>query len=66
MSVRARDLATPTIIELAEELRAVAGGQNHGEATSDAVHWAQDYVTTNGGQMGTQVSYFARNGLVPP
>ena len=67
MSERARDLATPTIIELTEEeLRAVAGAENHGGATSDAVHWAQDYVRTNGGQMGTQVSYFARNGLVPP
>jgi hypothetical protein len=48
-----------------EELRAVAGGENHGQSTSDAVHWAQDYVRANGGQMGTQVSYFARNGLVP-
>ena len=67
MSERARDRATPTIIELTEEeLRAVAGGQNHGESTSAAVHWAQDYVETNGGQMGTQVSYFARNGLLPP
>jgi hypothetical protein len=67
MSQRARDLATPTIIELTEEeLRAVAGGQNNGEATSDAVHFAQDYVRTNGGQMGTQVNYFARNGLLPP
>ena len=67
MTQRARDLATPPIIELTEEeLLAVAGGQNQGEATSDAVHWAQDYVRTNGGQMGTQVSYFARNGLLPP
>jgi hypothetical protein len=67
MTQRARDLATPPKIELTEEeLRGVAGGQNHGEATSDAVHWAQDYVRTNGGQMGTQVSYFARNGLLPP
>jgi hypothetical protein len=49
-----------------EELRAVAGGdENHGQSTSDAVHFAQDYVRTYGGQMGTQVSYFARNGLVP-
>jgi bacteriocin-like protein len=57
-----------TMIELTkEELQAVAGGgQNHGQATSEAVHWAQDYVRTNGGQMGTQVSYFARNGLAPP
>ena len=57
-----------TMIELTkEELQAVAGGQNqnHGQATSEAVHWAQDYVRTYGGQMGTQVSYFARNGLVP-
>jgi hypothetical protein len=55
------------MIELTEEeLRAVTGGQNHGESTSAAVHWAQDYVETNGGQMGTQVSYFARNGLSPP
>ena len=56
-----------TMIELTkEELQAVAGGQNHGQATSEAVHWAQDYVRKNGGQMGTQVSYFARNGLAPP
>ena len=62
------DLAAPTIIELTEEeLRAVAGGQNHGEATSDAVHFAQDFVRTHDDvQMGTEVSYFARNGLLPP
>jgi hypothetical protein len=67
MSKRARDLATPTIIELTEEeLRGVAGGETHGQETSDAVHFAQDYVRTYGGQMGEQVSYFAHNGLVPP
>ena len=63
MPQRARDLATPAIIELTEEeVRAVAGGSG----TSDAVHFAQDYVRTNGGQMGKQVSYFARNGFVAP
>jgi hypothetical protein len=60
-----------TMIELtAEELRAVAGGQNHGQATTDAVRFAQDFVykyqgTPAGGLMGTEVSYFARNGLLP-
>jgi hypothetical protein len=54
------------LIELTEEeLRVIAGGENHGQSTSDAVHWAQDYVRTMGGQMGTQVSYFARHGLLP-
>jgi hypothetical protein len=59
-------------IELTEEeLRVVAGGQtNHGQATSDAVHFAQDFVykyqgTPAGGLMGKEVSYFARNGLLP-
>jgi bacteriocin-like protein len=53
-----------TMIELTEEeLQAVAGGQNHGQATSEAVHWAQDYVRTNGGQMGTQVSFTQAVGL---
>jgi len=59
-------------IELTEEeLRVVAGGQtNHGQATSDAVHFAQAFVyhyqgTPAGGLMGTEVSYFARNGKVP-
>jgi len=34
------------MIELTEEeLYAVAGGQNHGQATSDAVHWAQSLTT---------------------
>jgi len=50
-------------IELTEEeLRVVAGGQtNHGQATSDAVHFAQAFVydyqgTPAGGLMGTEVS----------
>jgi bacteriocin-like protein len=64
-----------TMIELTkEELQAVAGGQqNHGQATSYAVHLAQDIVYAMWGSpsgppphiMGTQVSYFARNGSVP-
>ena len=64
-----------TMIELtAEELHAVAGGENHGQATSDAVHFAQNYVRTTGTGspsgppphiMGTQVSSFAHSGLVP-
>jgi hypothetical protein len=63
-----------TMIELtAEELQAVAGGQNHGQATTDAVRFAQNYVYTTYGSpsgpppgiMGTEVSYFARHGLIP-
>jgi hypothetical protein len=58
-----------TMIELTkEELRVVAGGQNHGQATTDAIRFAQNFVYTYysspaGGVM--EVSKFARSGLIP-
>jgi hypothetical protein len=39
-----------TMIELTkEELRVVAGGQNHGQATTDAIRFAQNFVYTQYG-----------------
>lgn len=55
-----------------DQILLVTGGTvvNPGPGTADAVHFAQDYVRTYvdrpyGQVMGTEVSYFAQNGLLP-
>jgi hypothetical protein len=48
------------------ECELVTGGENHGQETAAAVHFAQDFAKSYGVQVGPEVSYFARNGLLPP